>query len=335
MGVLQFTSNIPGSGKTSIAAALILAAYQAGRKAAYFKPFSANPGADGDVALMRELARGASDLEDVPAPLPEVPDREPSSAQSEQLRDATANLRSSHDIVLLETNGQNPALAGSIANIAECRTILLYGAAGNIDAAEVAAATNGLGGGLAGVIVNGVTKHRLSEVRSSLATAINAMGVPLLGIVPELRAMRAPTVQQVAETLQGRWVQEPDSGDVLIEQFLIGGNIMDSGREYYGRHSSQAVITRCQRTDIQLACLMPGTKCLVLTEGGEPAEYIKAEAMQRQVPVLVVDSNTSETAEALSPLLSGQPALTPSRIKSFAQCLPDYLDMERLMEAAL
>ena len=96
--------------------------------------------------------------------------------------------------------------------------------------------------------------------------------------------MLAVTVEQVAAHLGGAWVQEPENTDSLIERFLIGGNILDSGETYYGRYSNQAVIVRAERPDIQLASLMEDTACLVLTGRGDPTEYIKAEAMQRNGP---------------------------------------------------
>ena len=38
---------------------------------------------------------------------------------------------------------------------------------------------------------------------------------------------------------------------------------MDSGPSYFGRYQNQAVITRAERPDIQMASLMCDTKCLV------------------------------------------------------------------------
>ena len=125
----------------------------------------------------------------------------------------------------------------------------------------------------------------------------------MLGAIPEDRAMLAVTVEQVAAHLGGAWVQEPENTDSLIERFLIGGNILDSGETYYGRYSNQAVIVRTERPDIQLASLMEDTTCLVLTGRGDPTEYIKAEAMQRSVPLIRVEQDTIPTAESLAGLL--------------------------------
>ena len=44
-----------------------------------------------------------------------------------------------------------------------------------------------------------------------------------------VRVHDVSTVRQIAETLGAHWVQEPVNLDAPVQQFLIGGNIMDSG----------------------------------------------------------------------------------------------------------
>ena len=83
------------------------------------------------------------------------------------------------------------------------------------------------------------------------------------------------------------------------------------GPTYYGRYASKAVITRAQRPDIQLASMLPQTRCLVLTGPGEPTEYVKAEARERDNPLLQVFTSTIETADALDYLIDA--ATSPQR----------------------
>ena len=127
-------------------------------------------------------------------------------------------------------------------------------------------------------------------------------------VIPESRVMLAPTVAQIGEHLDAVWTLEPVNADALVERFLIGGNIMDNGPTYYGRYHNQAVITRAQRPDIQLASMLPQTSCLVLTGPGEPTEYVKAEARERDIPLLQVALSTIDTADALERLID---AVTP------------------------
>ena len=103
------------------------------------------------------------------------------------------------------------------------------------------------------LVINAVPQYRLDIVSESEADSwaeVDAL------VIPESRVMLAPTVAQIAEHLDAAWTLEPVNADALVERFLIGGNIMDNGPTYYGRYGNQAVITRAQRPDIQLASML-------------------------------------------------------------------------------
>ena len=143
--------------------------------------------------------------------------------------------------------------------------------------------------------------------------------------------MLSVTVRQIAGHLQGRWVQEPENVDAPVDHFLIGGNIMDSGPNYFGRYSAQAVITRAERPDIQLASLECHTRCLVLTGGGEPTEYIRVEAGKRGVPLISVPTDTMTTAEALNGILGLSLPHTSAKAERFAHLMEQHLDLPAVL----
>jgi BioD-like phosphotransacetylase family protein len=145
--------------------------------------------------------------------------------------------------------------------------------------------------------------------------------------------MLAVTVQEIADHLGGQWVQEPVNTDALVERFLIGGNIMDAGSTYFGRFPSQAVVTRAARPDIQMASLMEDTRCLVLTGGSQPTDYVKAEALQRDVALILVEDSTMDTADALGTILSRTTAHSPSKVRKFLELLNQSSDLSSLTSA--
>ena len=138
--------------------------------------------------------------------------------------------------------------------------------------------------------------------------------------------MLALTLQQVAEFLEGQWVEAPSDPDRWVDRFLIGGNILDSGPNYLGRFPHQAVITRAARPDIQMASLMCDTRLLVLTEGEEPTEYIRVEAHKRDSSLLVVPGNTLETAESLGALVDMAHPYSSHKLARFTELAEKYLD---------
>lgn len=326
MTALQLVANRPAAGKTALAGALSSRLVAAGQRPAYYKPLSAAPDADPDARFLARLLDDAPDY-DLPVFDPADPDAPLYHEQRQQIAAAVAGLEAAFAATLVEwaapaTPDYSPALAGY-------PVLLLYaytpGAAAAAQVDAIAATAQAIGADLGGIIINQVTRHRRHETRREILTPLRDRSLPILGAIPEDRAMLAPTLQQIADCLNGRWFQEPADATAVIDRFLIGGNIMDSAPGYFGRYPGQAVITRAARPDIQLACLNSPTRLLALTGGGEPTEYIQVEARQRGVPVLLVDRDTHETAETLSTLMNQASVPTPQKIARFAALMEQHL----------
>ena len=305
------------SGKTSFAGGLLAWLRDPGRSAAYVKPFSADGDADADHAFASGLLAGGLDIAVGPAPRP----------LSAPLGDGFLGLlRSEAETIIVEAaeGPTSPELAGALD--AQVLEVHAY-AAGQDWAAVADRAAGRWGNRLAALVVNAVPPYRMDAVTASVAESSADVDAV---VIPESRFMLAPTVAQVAEHLDAVWTLEPVNADAPVERFLIGGNIMDNGPTYYGRYRNQAVITRAQRPDIQLASMLPQTRCLVLTGPGEPTEYVKAEAMERDIPLLQVFSSTIETADALDRLLDAVTPPSLAKARHYAALLEQYAGPETL-----
>ena len=309
MAVLQIVGNQPGAGKTSLAAALLIKANAAGKKAVYYKPFSHASGTDPDVEFVGGLLASMGD--------PDVP----ASAATGDMRSAQAamaKLDSEADIVVVE--GSSTATPLDL----DSKVILVHQYSQQSSATDSISAA---GTNLAGIVVNATPIHRRDEVTRELS----GQSVPV-AVIPESRGMLAITVEQLANHLGGQWVLDPINIDAPVERFMIGGNILDEGPTYFDRYANQAVITRVERPDIQMASMGDKTCCLVLTGPGEPTEYIKAEALKREVPLIQVRTNTMDTVEALAGLLDQTDARTNTKAHHFADLLEQYMGAEGLQK---
>lgn len=332
MTVLQIVANRPGAGKTCLAGALLSRFAAAGQTAAWYKPLSPTPAYDPDVTFMSELLAPAA----VPPPLsqPFAPADTAAALAPEQRAEiaaVVAGLADAFDPVLVEWAAPVAADAAAAPVLPGYPVLLLHGyAAGQpaaAQAADIAAAAETLGAALGGIIVNGVLRYRWQETEREIIAPLREQGLPVLGAIPESRLMLALTLQQVAEALDGRWIQEPADFAEGIDRFLIGGNIMDSGPNYFGRYARQGVITRGGRPDIQLACLAAGnTRLLALTGGVEPTEYIRVTARQRGTPLLLTDGDTLDVAATLAGRLEQAHPYSPEKLAHFAALLEEHLD---------
>ena len=251
----------------------------------------------------------------------------PLTAAAADAASSIAQLRDQSDVAIVEVVDDSPAT--DLAQALDARVIeIRHYQPGRDWAREVDEASVRWGNRLLSLVVNAVPPYKLDSVASSAADSSADADV---AVIPESRAMLAPTVAQIAEHLDASWVQEPVNTDAPIERFLIGGNIMDNGPTYYGRYANQAVITRAQRPDIQLACMLAETRCLVLTGPGEAANYIRAEALERDIPLLQVSISTIETADALDRLIDASTPHSIAKARHFAALLrqqagPDAVD---------
>jgi len=342
LAVLQIAADRPGSGKSSLAGALLLHLASGNKRAAYYKPLSQLGGDDPDVSFFSQSL--LADASFPPAPesnaLPQA-GMGLEKALSEGVQAQVNQLKSQVDTVLLEgpdlanAEGAASTLPLELSIETGSRIVAVFWYSKALAADSVAEACQTLGERLAGVLINGVTAFRGQHVKNVLGAELAAKGIPFLGLVPEDRTMLGVSVQQIADYLKGRWVQEPENVDAWVERFLIWGNLLDSAPSYFGRHSNQAVITRGARPDIQMASLTCDPCCLVLTGGEEPAEYVKAEALQKGVPLILVDTNTIETADSLGGLLDLATARSRQKIQRFLHLLQENADIEALASLAL
>jgi hypothetical protein len=332
VGVIQVVSNRPGAGKTCLIGALLHQLSQQGRKVAYYKPLSSTPGSDLDVAFLSSHFLADSNDAQIPNPHPLPQTVEAGSTLSgpltQQIHESVSSLAAAADVVLVE--GPELTLAAQLVPLLPARVVLVAQYEKGLNAEALAGLAGPFAGGMVGVVINSFPVYRKKEIKQKLVAALKGRAVQFLGAIPDDRAMLGVTVQQIADHLGGRWVQDPGNTNAYVDHFLIGGNIMDSGPNYFGRFSNQAVITRAERPDIQMASLMCDTRCLVLTGGAQPTEYVRVEASQRGVPLILVDGDSISTAEALNGLLEQANAYSMQKIQRFAHLMREHLDTEAL-----
>ncbi len=336
MTVLYITSDRPASGKTALTSALAAQLSRSGKRVGYFKPFSPAPHEDPDPAFISRSVLSSGDAEQpTPLTMPEgIREGQPlPEDMSRELRLSLDRLTSAKEVVLVEgpslftPQGDALPLSAMLADLLDTRALLIMYYRPDLNAERVLEACEPFGQRLLGVLINSVTRYRERDVRLNLGHAIEARGVKFLGAIPEDRLMLAVTVGQIAQHLDGQWVIGRERSEELVENFLIGGNIMDWGITYFGRMENKAVIIRGDRPDIQLAALSTPTTCLVLTGGHQPIQYVYYQAEQQGVPLLVVRTDTISTAHALDNVLKRSTFHHPRKLERFQELLREHADL--------
>ena len=339
MAVLYITSDQgSGVGKTALASSLAARFSSQGKKVGYFKPLSPAPEDDADVAFIMPIvvSDGNKGKQSVPLPLPSdvIDGRGVPKEIARKLKSSLRTLVSDNEIVLVE--GPNLAIDGGgvspvsceLAELLDSRVLLVMTYGPDLNAKSVYDSCAQFGKLLIGFLINSVARYRERVVSEELSSAFESGGIKFLGAIPEDQLMLSVTVDQIGQHLDAQWVLGHEKSQDLVESFLIGGNIMDSGPTYFGRVENKAVIVRGDRPDIQLAALSAPTACLVLTGGHEPNQYVYHQAAQKEVPLLVVQSDTVSTAHALNTLIERSTVHHPRKLERFQRLLAEHADVE-------
>ncbi len=244
-----------------------------------------------------------------------------------------------YDIVLAEGSlGQSADSAASRA---------AYAAAREMQAAVIAVeayagatpkfpdAYRGFGGALTGVIINKVPASQLQKVRAGAGQRLEAAGLKLLGVIPENRVLLAVTVGELAEGLRGKILNNADKSGELVENYMLGAMVVDSGAGYFGRKSRKAAIIHHDRPDMQLAALETATACLVLS--GAPAEppmyNVLDKAKTRGIPIIATAAAVGDIVQTIENTLLGARLNQPGKLGRLAETARQNLDLKALTQA--
>jgi len=310
LAVLYIVSVEEAAGKTMVCAGLGKALLTDGKTAGYLKP-SKESGADGDIAFMKQIL-GPSNAANAP------------------------DVIQGRDVVLVE--GMLGASAGDTLSQDT------YGAAKKMNAKVIAVETytsgapkygdvyKGFGESLMGFIVNKVPESQMQQVREVVAARSGKAGIKLLGVIPENRVLLTVTVGELAESIQGTILNNAEKSAELVESFMLGAMVVDSGLDYFGRKSNKAAIVRQDRPDMQLAALETSTKCLVLSGSNEPPLYnVSQKAESRGIPIITTETNTSDIVASIEDLLSKTKFRQEQKLTKLAELMKQNLDLSAVV----
>ena len=332
MAVLYVASDREGAGKTSLCLALARSFQGAGRSVKVVKPVAAvdlDAQSDPDSEIICNLLGQPADG------WPVAPGE--TSLNDAVLRDAAAVVAKAtegSDIVIVEAScALSPAESARMAEALDATAIVVVRYLRELTASDLKPLAGAFGDRFGGCVIIGLTRYMGTELQTKLLPSLESEGVKCLGVIPEERRMLGVTVGKLAQHLHGRFVVCGEETEGLVEHLLVGMPSMDPGEFYFGIRERKAAIVRGDRPDLQFAALNTDTACLVLTKGYEPIEYVRYEAEQEEVPVMVVDTDTLTTMDALNTLVDGARFDHPLKLERLAELVESHLDVPALLRS--
>ncbi len=178
----------------------------------------------------------------------------------------------------------------------------------------------------AAVAITAVAVADLSKAR----TSAEGNGLPTLLVLPEDRTLAAPRLGEVAQALEASFICDGTDEDEVIERIMIGSVGHDPGSAYFSKHERKAVLTRFEKTDVQLAALGTPLVCLMLTGGQRPSPYLFDRAQSTGVPVLSTAHSTTGAMEALGEVFAEARFGGGRKLERLRELLAEHLDAAAL-----
>lgn len=350
MKPILVTSTADGTGKTAITVALGTIANDRGLDTGYMKPkgtrleSAVGKTRDEDPMLARDLLdidAQMHQLEPVvysPTFITEaLRGRSDPAELRERISEAYEALSAERDVMLLEggklsTGGTVDLTDADIADLLDARTVLVtdYAQPGDVD--DILAAAERLGGSLGGVLFNGISGSVFDEVADDVIPFLEGRGISTYGILPHDKELGGVTIEELADEL-GADVATPDASlDERIERFDVGAMGSKGALEHLRRTRDSVVITGGDRSDIQTTALeASGVAGLVLTGGYRPPKAVLGKAASRDVPVLLVRSDTRTTIDRVEGVLRSGRTQRRETVERMAELLEDNVDIQRLL----
>ncbi len=171
---------------------------------------------------------------------------------------------------------------------------------------------------LGGIIFNKVPRYRDTHVRLRIGE-LSASGMPCLGWLPEDRCLAAQRLDDIVSHLGAEVIIEGNGLDVLIDNYLIGGLVLDWGPFYFKSQENICVFVRGGRPDVQISALQSDTtRAIVMTGGENPIDYVFYEARTKGIPLI---STAHDTVQTMNRLDAMRPSMFdhPDKLRRIAE----------------
>lgn len=186
-----------------------------------------------------------------------------------------------------------------------------------------------LGGRLKGVILNMVKPEDMERAKKE-AEILNKNGISIFGIIPFVDILQSTSIKVLADELGAKVLCGEEHLNTLVQSVMVGAMDPEHAIIFFQRKKDLVVITGGDRPDIQLAALEAKASCLILTGGFLPSDMILGLANQRNVPVLLVNSDTFTTAQKAEWLIGHSRTHEEQKLSILKTLIKEHVRLEAL-----
>jgi BioD-like phosphotransacetylase family protein len=184
--------------------------------------------------------------------------------------------------------------------------------------------------GFGGVIINKV--HDAEDFKRTYLDGIAQMGIDVVGLIPYKTELTHFSIDYLSESLFAKVIAGEGALGRVVENVLVGAMSADAVlRHPVFQKKNKLVITSGDRSDMILAALESDAVGIILTNNILPPPNIIAMASERNVPLLLVSTDTYQTAKQIE---TTEPLLTKGSAEKIAlleQLVREHVNIETLL----
>jgi len=149
-----------------------------------------------------------------------------------------------------------------------------------------------------GVIINKVKD--VEDFKMTRMKKVQEMGITVLGMIPFKRELTNMSVEYISDALFAKVLAGQEGMANQVERIFIGAMSGDAAlKSPLFSKENKLIITSGDRNDMILAAIESGTSGIVLTNNVLPPSKIISLAESRNIPLLLVSSDTFQTAKQI------------------------------------
>lgn len=352
MKSLYITSVERYSGKTATCLALGLHFKAEGRRIGYLKPMSLQPWrigvhtTDEDAAFVKEVLGLAAEPWEL-SPVVLTPEflrarlvaSEPTDLM-QVVKQAAQKSGEGTDLLLLEGGGslREGYVVGlptvQVAHELNSQVLVMIKYREEVRMLDdILASKARLGDAMCGILINRVPSEAAQFINEVAVPFIEKRGIPVYGILPEVRGLAALTLEELIAILEPELLTQVTRPNALVENLTVGAMTAEAALSRFRKYANKAVITGGDRTDIQLAALETSTTCLILTGNLRPSPLVVKQANEFGVPIFLVPNNTMETIEKIEHIFGKTHLGQTNKMEQFKDLLDQNCQYDRLCDA--
>ncbi len=323
------------SGKSGIIIALGLIMREGGYKVGYFKPFTVEGDADGEIVTKILGIDYSNDV--CPVRAASYMDFMLSAKKGDvrkKVMKSFGRISEGKDVVLVE--GSMGFFAGEAVGVSDAETakmlssrvlmVARYDSDFTVD--RLLSARRIMGEMM--TVFNQISGYKRAYLKSIASAILEPEGVALVGMIPKDAMLAGMEIEEVRKVLNGEYIVEPED-ETIIEQYLIGAMSPHSAVSYFRNARNAAVITGGDRADLHTVAMESGIKCLILTGNLEPPAPVVGLAENRGIPIILVKDDTLTTSEKLGKAFGRVRIKGKKKIERFKELVENYVDIDAIV----